>query len=187
MGEADCRIGGVHTLASGTTGTECVDTHIAHIQLHVELLSLGQHHDTSRRGMDASLCLSGRHTLHTMHTTLILQQAVYTLAGDGESDIFISSRCALIEIGDLNFPMLLLAETGIHTEQVAGKDTGFVTTRATTYLNHGILRVGGIGRDEQKAYVILHGFTTILTSHELFFCHLTQFRVFLIFKQFLTL
>ena len=187
MCQTHSAVGGVDALAAGAGGAEGVDAHVAHVQFHVELLGLGEHHHAGGGGVDAALGLGGGDALYAVHAAFVLQQTVGAVAGDGEGDVLVAARGAFVEVIDLYLPVLLLAEAGVHAEEVAGEDAGLVTARAAANLHHSIFRVGGISGDEQQADVLLHGLATLLSGGELLLGHLAQFGVFLALEQFLAL
>ena len=75
VGDADGGVGGVDALAAGPAGPEDVDVEVPVVDLHVDLVDLGQ--DGHRRGrrVDAALALGDRHALHAVRTTFELEVA----------------------------------------------------------------------------------------------------------------
>ena len=187
MCQTHSTIGSVDALAAGAGGAEGVDAHVAHVQLDVELLGFGQHHHACGGGVDAALGLGGGDALDAVHSRFVFQQTVGTVAGDGEGDVLVAAGGALVEVVDFYFPMLLLAEAGVHAEEVAGEDAGLVAAGAATDFDDGILGVGGVGGDEEEADVVLHGLAALLGGGELLLRHLAQLGVFLGLEQFLAL
>ena len=117
----------------------------------------------------------------------IVVEPLVEALNDENSQVCITATDALIEIGDFHIPALLLAEVGIHAEQVAGKKTGLIAAGAATDFHHGILRILRVGRDEQQADVVLHRGATVGGSGKLLLGHLSQLGVFLRFQKFLAL
>src|SRR5438445_2146846 len=67
MRDAHRRVRGVHTLTAVTACAIEVDLQILFVDHEVGLLGFGQDGDRRGRGVDAALCLSRRHALHTVH------------------------------------------------------------------------------------------------------------------------
>src|SRR5690625_7256078 len=71
----------IDMLPAGTTCPECIYPDILHVQLDIYLIiHFGEHSHGCSRGMDTSLGIGCRHSLHAMHTTLILPFTINLLA-----------------------------------------------------------------------------------------------------------
>ena len=65
--DAHRAFGLVDVLTAGARGTINIDAQIGLIDLHIDFLGFRQHGDGDGGGVDASLTLGRRHTLHAMH------------------------------------------------------------------------------------------------------------------------
>jgi len=80
--DADGRVGGVHRLAAGATRAHDLDLEILGIDGDVHVLELGHDGHRGGRGVNSSLRLGRRHTLHAVDARLILELRVGALALD---------------------------------------------------------------------------------------------------------
>jgi len=79
VGNTDCRIGGVHTLAAGAGGTKNIDFKIVLIYLHLHIFSLRQHRNSDCRSMNPSLGFGGRDALDPMDSAFVFQITIHLL------------------------------------------------------------------------------------------------------------
>ena len=92
-----------------------VDLEVVRVDLHVDVLGLGQHGDGRRRGVDAALRLGLRHALHAVRAALVLEHAVGALALDRER---------VVAVADLERLLLEAAPLGVarqHPVEVGGE------------------------------------------------------------------
>ena len=134
--------------------------------------------------MDAALRLRLRDALDTVDAALIFQRTVNFLARNLADDFLVAAGGAFADVGHLAFPALALEVFGVHPEQVAGKDGGFVAARTAANLQDGVLAVLGIGRDEQDADFLFHLRQFLFKGGGFFLGHLTQVLVFLVQEDF---
>ena len=64
-----------------------VDLEVARVDVHVDLVGLGQHRDRRRRGVDPALGLGDRHPLDPVGTALVLEAAPGVVALHQEDDL----------------------------------------------------------------------------------------------------
>ena len=121
--------------------------------------------------MHTSLCLRGRHALYAVHARFVLQCAIYIIARDGTDDFLESSRGSFVGAGHFETPAFDVAILGVHAEEVAGKDSCFVSARTATYFEDGVAAVLRVGRDEQQLDMFLQFGQARLASIEFLACH----------------
>ncbi len=81
----------IYILSSGTTGTESIPFDFTFMNLYVKLLRFRKHRHCCCGSVYASLCLSGRYPLHTMHTAFIFHGSVNIRPGQVEHNLFVSA------------------------------------------------------------------------------------------------
>ena len=81
----------IDVLSSGSTGTESLPLDLAFVDMYFKLIRFGQYGYCRRRGMDTSLRLGHRHTLHAMHTRFVLERTIDILSHDVEDDLFVAT------------------------------------------------------------------------------------------------
>ena len=93
-----------------------------------------------------------------MDAGFVFHDAVDTLVGAGEleDDLLVATGSTRGLVGDFQLPAAAFRVLAVHAEQVAGEDGGFVAAGAAADLDHGILAVVGIGRDQQELDVLFH-------------------------------
>src|SRR5881409_656808 len=84
MGDAHCAVGGVDALAARPLGAEHVDPEVLFLDLHVDLLRLGEHRHGRGGGVDATLRLGDGHALHPVDARLVPERPVDPRAPGGE-------------------------------------------------------------------------------------------------------
>ena len=122
-----------------------------------------------------------RHALHAVHAGLVFHHAIdAVVAGELEDDLFEAAGGAGSLVGDLELPAAALREMLVHAEEVAGEDRRLVAAGAAADLDHRVLAVVGIGRDEQETDLLLHLRNLGLDLGDLHAGHLPEFLVLLI-------
>src|SRR6266542_1215653 len=149
MRDAHGRVRRVHALPALAAGAVHVDLEIALVDLHVDLLGLGQHRHRRGRGVDAALRLGGRDALHAVHAGLELQLAVRALAGDAEDDLLEAALLRLALRHDLQLPAMPLRVAGIHAEEIEGEQRSLLPALTGTDRDDDVLLVERIAGDEQ--------------------------------------
>ncbi len=149
MGQADCGIGGVDTLSAVTGRTHDIDTAVIHIDLDIYILSLRHNCNGCRGGVDTSAGLRLRHTLHAMYTGLVLHLGISTFSGDHSLHLFESTDSILIEGNNFNLPVLALCIVYVHAVKLRRKQSGLITARTGTDLQHDVLVIIRIFREQQ--------------------------------------
>ena len=130
--------------------------------------------------MYTSLCFCSRDTLYTVYPRFIFQYSVDVVSGDTANNFFVSSGSSFIRVGYFHFPSFGLTKLGIHTEKVAGKDSGFVSPRTASDFEDCIFAVLWIGRNKHQLDFFFQYRKTFLTIVHLLFSHFTHVGVRLI-------
>ena len=155
--------------------------------MNLELISLGQYGNRSSRGMHASLCLGGWHTLYTMHARFILQGAIDISSTHSKIDFLITADSTFGHAGDRELPALRLTITLVHLEQVASKQTGFIATCSGTNLHLHILRILRILRNEGDLNLLFELWLEFFVGSQFLTGHLLHLGVGLVGKDILGL
>ena len=155
MRDAHGGVGGVHALAAGAARTVHVDTQVVFVDLHVNLVGLGQHGNGGGGGMNAPLAFGLGHALHTVHARFELHDRIHVIALDLELNLFIAAGLGRRNVHGLHLPSVGLAETHVHLVQIAREDGRLVAAGGGTNLNDDVLLVGGIRGDEHELDIFL--------------------------------
>ena len=155
--------------------------------MYLELIGLRQHGHRRRRGVHTSLCLCGRHALHTMHARFIFQRAIDICPRDSKVDFLIASDGAFRHTRDRQLPTFRVAVALIHLEQVAGKETGLVATRTCTDLHLHVFRVLWVLRNEGNLDFLFQLGLQGLVGGQFLAGHLLHLRIVLVGKDILGL
>src|SRR5687767_8612640 len=115
MGDSDRGVGGVDALAARPARAERVDPEVLLLDLHVDFLSLGQHRDGCRGGMDSSARFRDWHALYPVDAALVFETAVDVPSFDQRNG------AAVARVQDLEFPALSLCVARVHPEQIRGE------------------------------------------------------------------
>jgi len=129
----------------------------------------------------------GGDALHAVDAAFVFEEAVDFLAGDVEGDVFVAAGGAFVEVDDFDFPVLLFAVAGVHAEEVACEDAGFVAAGAAADFDYGVFAVGGVGGDEEDADFFLHFVAPLGAFGQFGLGHFAQFFVFLCAEEFFAL
>ena len=156
MGEAYGRIGGVHSLPSGTGRAEEVEPYVVPAEVHVELSGLGEHGHGSGRSLDTSLGLGLGNPLHAVHAGLVFHDPVHAVAAaELEHYLLEASGSSGCLVGDLYLPAPRLGEMLVHAEKVAREDRCLVAAGTATDLDYRVLGIVGVGGNQQQLYLLL--------------------------------
>ena len=99
-------VGRVDALPAGAAARGDADLEVLLVDVHVDVVGLGEHGDRRGRRVDAPLRLGGRHALHAVHAALEAQLRVDVLAGDERDALLDAARRALAQREDLDLPAL---------------------------------------------------------------------------------
>src|SRR5687767_10587809 len=117
MSDANGRVCGVDRLPTGSGGAEGVDAEILRIDVDLDVVSLRQHGNRGRGGMNAPLLFRGGDALHTVHTALVFELAEDFVAADERNNLAQTADARFTCGGDLHAPASRLRESRVHPEQ----------------------------------------------------------------------
>ncbi len=130
--------------------------------------------------MDAALRLRLGDALDAVDAALVFQCAIDFFARDLADDFLVTARGAFADVGHLAFPAFAFEVLGVHAEQVAGENGGFIAARAAADFEDGVLAVLRVGRDEQDADLLFHLRQFLFQGGGFFLGHLAEVFVFLV-------
>ena len=113
----------------------------------------GQHGDGHRRRVDAAARLGGRHALHAVHAALVLQLAVDAAPLDHRDHFLQAADAGVAARHHLEAPAVALGVHAVHPEQLGGEERRLVAAGAGADLEHDVLLVVRILRDEQDLHL----------------------------------
>jgi hypothetical protein len=149
--EAHGGFGLVDLLAAGTRRAEEIDAQILGLDLDfADFLDFGQHGHGGGRRVDAPLRFGFRHALHAMAAAFVAQGLVDVRAFDGKNDFLEAAEIGRRRVDDARLPTARVGELGIHAEQVAGEQRGFLPAGAGADFQDGVAAVVGIRRQHQR-------------------------------------
>ena len=129
MCDAHCRIGRIHRLPTRSARAKNVNLEVVRVYFDFFwLIHLGEHQDTSGRGVDSTLRFSDGDPLDTMNAALILHARPHAFGGisgrrlDGNLDVLKAAHIALGLVQDLGFPSPGLGVVDIHPQEVGSKE-----------------------------------------------------------------
>ena len=155
MRDAHGGIRGVNALAARTGGAIGIDTKIGLIDLDIDLVGLGQHGDSRRRSLDATLALGLGDALDAMHAGLILHNGVHAVARYLELDGLEAASLGRAGIEHFHLPTARLDKALVHLKEVAREDGCFVAAGSGANLDDGVFVVVGVAGDEHELDVFL--------------------------------
>ena len=98
--------------------------------------------------MDAALGFSGGDTLDTVDAAFVFEDAEDVLARDFGDDFFEAADFGGAGLEDLGTPAAGFGEAGVHTEQIRGKEGGFIAAGAGADFEEGVATFEGVGRED---------------------------------------
>src|SRR5690606_10710642 len=111
-----------------------------------------------RGGMDSSLRLGLRHTLHTMNALLVLETAKGAFSAHHTDDFFIAACRSFTGTHQLHLPAPPFDIARIHTEEIACKYARFIAAGARPDFHDDVFVVIRILRNEQHAHALFETF-----------------------------
>ena len=156
VGNANRGIRLVHVLATGTGCAEGINFQIIGIDIDfLDHIHFGHHRHGTGRSVDTTLGLGFRYTLYAMATGLELETGICTRAFDTHNDFLVTTMLPGTLTDGFQFPAMLFGITGIHAEQVTGKQRSFITPGPGANFQKDILFVVGIPGQHQDLYLLL--------------------------------
>src|SRR4051812_2370121 len=120
---------------------------------------------------------SSRYTLHTVYTGFKLHSAIYILTIYFYYHLFISTSTTRCFIHNAETPSFVLKVTQVHTQQITGKKTGFITTCSTTDFQLCVLFILWVLRDQQVTDRFLNYFFLLIEFLSFFFSKIPHFLI----------
>src|SRR5829696_3390477 len=135
------RVRRVHALTTRSARTVNVYLKIVWVDLGLYFLSLRQHGDRHRRGVNATLALGLRYPLNPVGSTLVLEYRVGSLTLDLGHNLFVASDLCRMRGEGAMFKAQTFGVAGIHLVEFAGEQSGLITASARPYLQDHVLVV----------------------------------------------
>ena len=155
MGQTDCGVGGIDTLAAVSGCTEHVKFAVIHIQVEVDFLCFRHNGHGNGGGMDSSARFRLRHTLYTVNPALIFQTGVSSLAGDHKGNFLKSANAVFIQAHHLGAPSSGLCVFYIHPVNFCREQGCFVPAGACTDFHNNVLFIVGVFGQKQDFQLML--------------------------------
>src|SRR6202011_3758026 len=118
VGEADRRVRGVDALPTVPAGAVDVDLEPLGVDDDIDVLGLGHHHYRGRRGVNPTLRLGLRNTLHAMDAVLEFQPRVGAFAANLEDHLFEAATLGRALREQVDLPPARLRIAAIHPKEV---------------------------------------------------------------------
>ena len=145
VGDADGGVGFVDVLTARAGCAEGVDAQVGGVQLDVfQFIRFGHDGDGAGGSMDTALAFGSRDALYAVAARFKFQTTVRAQADDAGDDFFITAQLAFVGGDDFNLPAVALGVTAVHTQQIAGKQRGFVAARSGAHFDEDVFVVVGI-------------------------------------------
>ena len=165
-------------LTAGTGSSEIIDAYVFHVQVDFHIFRFGQNGYRRRRCMNTAARLRNRHTLYAMYTRFVFELAVYTVTLNGKDNFLITAQFGSVGTYNTCLPALLLFNVlRIHAEEIAGKNSCFVTAGTATNFHNNILIVIRILRQHENMQFFFQGFLFLHQFGQFFFSHGRQLRI----------
>ncbi len=150
VGDADGGIGFIDVLPARAGCAEGVDAKVGWVQFDVfQFVRFGHDGNGAGGGVDAALAFGGGDALHAVSARFKFQTAVRPGADNTGDDFFIAAQFAFVGGHDFNLPTVALGVAAVHTQQIAGKQRGFVAARSGAYFDEDVFVVVGIFGQQQ--------------------------------------
>ncbi len=124
------------------------------VDVHLDLVGLGQHDDRRRARVDAAARLRRRHALDPVHAALELEPAVRTVAGDLEDRLLDPADARLVEAHEVRPEAVLEGVARVHPQQLRREQRGLLAAGAGPDLDDDVAIVVGVARQERDTKVV---------------------------------
>ena len=149
------RVGGVDGLAARARRALDVDPEVAGlVDLHLDLVHLGQDDDGRSARVDAAAGLRRRDALHAMDAALELEPAVGAVAGDLEDRLLDAADAGLVEAHEVRVEPVLQGIPGVHPQELGREQRRLLAAGAGPDLHDDVAVVVGIARDERDLEIL---------------------------------
>ena len=99
--------------------------------------------------MDTALAFGSGDALYAVAAGFEFQTAVRAQTDDTGDDFFIAAQLAFVGGYDFDLPAVAFGVAAVHTQQIAGKQRGFVAARSGAYFNEDVFVVVGVFGQQQ--------------------------------------
>ena len=136
VGHTNGGIGFIDVLATRPGRPHRIDADIAHGEININIFGLWKDGHSRRAGVNTALSFGDGDALHAVDAGFEFHFAKYALAGDGCDDFFIAAHRGLRFAFDFDFPSLQTGVAGIHREEIARENCGFIAASACPNFEH---------------------------------------------------
>src|SRR3954468_8284363 len=130
MGDPHRTVSGVHALASGAGRPEHIDLQVLRLDLDVDFLGLGEHRYSGGGGVNSSLRLGRRYSLHSVDPGFPAQKPVSFIPPYGNDCLFDASQQTITYRDRIPLETMALAEALVHAVEIGSKQGSFITAGA---------------------------------------------------------
>eukprot|EP00964_Phaeocystis_antarctica_P121286 scaffold84966_cov68-Phaeocystis_antarctica.AAC.8 len=152
VGEVDRRLHLVDVLAARAARAGGGEGDVLLLDLDRHLVHLRHHCHGRRARVHAARRLRRRHPLHAMHARLELELGEDRVALHLERGVSVAARLGVRRRRQPHAPPLRLGVLRVESDQVVHKERSLVAARARADLEHDVLLVVGIGRQQQQLH-----------------------------------
>ena len=158
MGDSDCGVGGVDGLAALAAGAVNVDFEVFWLDFEFGFFDFREGSNSGGGGMDSALGFGDRDALDAVDAAFEFELAVGFVARDADDNFFVSASIVHVRIHNFVFEVMAFSVAGVHTEEVASEEGGFVATGAGANFDDDWFGVVGIFGHKEVAELGLGGF-----------------------------
>ena len=177
----------VDVLSASTRRAESIPLDFPFIDNNIEGFCFGKHCYCSSRSVHTTLSFGSRHTLHTVHTTFILERAIDIGSCHGAHNFLVTTCSTFGEARNFEFPPFSFTILTVHAEKIACKKCSFVTTCATTNFKNGILGIFRIFGHKHEFNLFFQSGNALFTRSHFFTSHFFHFSIVLCHENALAL
>ena len=177
MGQSYCGVGGVYALSAVSGGAVHVDSDIVWIQVNFHVVYFRQHRYGCRRSVDTACRFRFRHTLHSVHTALIFQSGICTLALDEHNSFLDAADSGVVDVHQLGLPSVSFCIAHIHSQKILTEQSGFIAAGACSDFQNNVLFIVRVLRQQQNLqflFVLLNLLFQLVDFH---FGQITHFFI----------
>ena len=127
--------------------------------------------------MDPPLRLGGRHALHAMTAGFKFEPTIDAVTADLGDHLFKTAVLTFVSAEDLHLPAARFCVTGVHAEQIAGKQRCFIAAGSGAHFHEGVTLVIRIFRQKENLQLLLQLVAFFFGVTQLFLRHFAHFRI----------
>jgi hypothetical protein len=140
----------VDALTAGAAARGDRDLEVLVVDVHLDVVGLGQHRHCRGRRVDPALRLGRWHALHPVDAALEAQLRVDLFAADEGDALLVAARRAEALAHHLDLPPLGLGVAGVHAEEVGREERRLFAPLPAPDLEDGVLLVVRVGGEEEE-------------------------------------